>query len=134
MIDLLLAATVFLSAKSELPEYRGSHHTPAAEKFLECVAARESGWPNKNSWTSDGPYGSGAFQMILVTSRRAALAINAPEWAEKRAYLWPPYLQTEAAYWLLNPFPKKPGLEGRHHWSSDHAKRLLGKNIHDCGR
>ena len=133
MIDLLISAVIVMSAKSELPEYRGAHYSRSAETFLECVAKKESGWPHKSSWRSDGPHGSGAFQMIFATSKRAALAINVPEWAEKRAHLWPAYVQTEAAYWLVNPFPKKPGLEGKHHWDPKHAL-TMGWVVKDCGK
>ena len=129
--SLLLAASLYTGKGAELPEYRGAHYTPRAERVLRCIAARESGWPRKGSWTADGPYGSGAFQMIKKTSRRAAEAIGAPEWADKRAAEWPPYVQTEAAYWLLNPLAKKPGLEGLHHWSPAHAL-TIGKTVRGC--
>ena len=132
MIDaLLLATTLYTGKGAELPEYRGSHYTPRAERVLECIASRESGWPRKGSWEADGPYGSGAFQMIGSTSARAARAIGAPEWADKRAAKWPPYVQVEAAYWLLNPKPFTPGLEGLHHWSPRHAL-TIGKRVKGC--
>lgn len=131
MIEALLM-TVALSGKPELPEYRGAHYTPKAEKFLECVAARESGWPRKGAARADGPYGSGLFQMVKSTSRVYALKAGYPEWADKRAAEWPPYVQTEVAYVLLNPYPKKKGLEGKHHWSTDHTFAVLGKRGKEC--
>ena len=126
------AAPALADKPASLPEYRGAHYTKTAEAFLECVAHKESRWPAPSSWKSDGPYGSGAFQMIKATSARAAVAIGAPEWADKRAYLWPKYLQTEAAYWLANPLPKKPGLEGRHHWDPKHTMAVLGVKVKGC--
>lgn len=134
---VVLAASLYTGKGAELPEYRGSHYTARAERVLECVANRESGWPrnkkswNASSWRADGPYGSGAFQMIKSTSAHGARLAGYPEWADKRAYEWPPYVQTEVAYVLLNPYPKKPGLEGLHHWDPVHAL-TIGVVTRDC--
>ena len=130
--SLLLAATLYTGKGAELPEYRGSHYTPRAERVLECLAQRESGWPRKGSWVSDGPYGSGAFQFIATTWKIYATRAGYPEWADLRAHKAPPYVQTEVAYVAMNPFPKKPGLEGLHHWSTDHTFKLLGVRGNEC--
>ena len=132
--SLLLAATLYTGKGAELPEYRGSHYTPRAERVLECLAQRESGWPRKGSWVSDGPYCSGAFQFIATTWKIYATRAGYPEWADLRAHKAPPYVQTEVAYVAMNPFPKKPGLEGLHHWSTDHTFELLGVRGKECSQ
>lgn len=111
----------------ELPEYRGAHYTEQAESYLTCVALRES----SGRWKADGPYGSGAFQMIQPTFDHYADLAGYPEWVGKRAAEAPPYVQTEIAYVMVNPLAKKPGLEGRFHWSPKWA-RTIGKSIKDC--
>ena len=131
---LILAAVLALgspgtaaSSSFELPDYRGSHYTPKAEQFLTCVALRES----SGRWRADGPYGSGAFQMIGSTFDHWAEQAGYPEWVGHRAAEAPPYVQTEIAYVMVNPHPKRKGLEGKHHWSPKHAL-TIGKRIEAC--
>ena len=132
MIDaLLLTAALYTGKGAELPEYRGAHYTPRAERFLECVAARESSWPRKGSWTADGPYGSGAYQFTGRTWDVYAERAGYPEWVGERAASAPPYVQTEVAYVALNPYPRQRGLEGAHHWSPEHAL-TIGKTVRGC--
>lgn len=111
----------------ELPDYRGSHHTAKAEAFLTCVALRES----SGRWRANGRYGSGAFQFVQSTWDHYADRAGYPEWVGVRPYKAPAYVQTEVAYVAVNPYPKKPGLEGRGHWSPRHAL-TIGKRIKDC--
>ena len=110
-----------------LPEYRGSHYTEKAEEFLTRAALRES----SGRWKADGPWGSGAFQIIGSTWDHYAELAGYPEWVGKRPAEAPSYVQTEVAYVMVNPFPKKPGLEGAFHWSPKWA-RTVGKNVKDC--
>jgi len=121
------SATPAAGADFELADYRGAHYTPAAKAFLECAALRES----SGRWRADGPYGSGAFQIIGRTWAHYATLAGYPEWAGKRAATAPPYVQTEVAYVMVNPHPKRKGLEGRHHWSPRHAL-TIGKRIEAC--
>lgn len=128
MIEALALATVLAKGPDfELPDYRGTHYTQAAEEFLTCVALRES----SGSWRADGRYGSGAFQMIGSTWNHYAAQAGYPEWVGHRAAEAPPYVQTEVAYVMVNPYPKRKGLEGRHHWSPAHAL-TIGKRIRAC--
>ena len=48
-----LALVIAAGPSFDLPDYRGSHYTPAAAEFLTCVAERES----SGRWKADGPYG-----------------------------------------------------------------------------
>lgn len=121
------SATPAAGANFELPDYRGAHYTPTAERFLECAALRES----SGRWRADGPYGSGAFQIIGSTWDHYAKLAGYPEWIGKRAAQAPAYVQTEVAYLMVNPYPKRKGLEGRHHWSPKHAL-TIGKRIQAC--
>jgi hypothetical protein len=123
----LALAVAIAGGGFELPEYRGSHYTAAGEKFLTCVALRES----SGRWAADGPYGSGAFQMVQRTWDHYAARAGYPEWIGKRAAKAPAYVQTEVAFVMVNPFPKRKGLEGAHHWSPVHAL-TVGKRIKDC--
>ena len=132
MIDaLLLTAALYTGKGADLPEYRGAHYTPRAERVLECIAARESSWPRRGSWTADGPHGSGAWQFTSATWSVYAERAGYPEWADVRAAKAPPYVQTEVAYVALNPYPKRKGLEGLHHWSPVHAL-TVGKRVRGC--
>lgn len=123
----LALAVAITGTGFNLPDYRGSHYTPAAADFLECVALRES----SGRWTADGRYGSGAFQMVQTTWDHYAKRAGYPEWIGKRAAKAPPYVQTEVAFVMVNPHPKRKGLEGAHHWSPSHAL-TIGKRIEDC--
>ena len=127
MAAAALALVIAAGPSFDLPDYRGSHYTPAAAEFLTCAALRES----SGSWKADGPYGSGAFQITGETWNFYAKRAGYPEWVGKRAAKAPPYVQTEVAFVMVNPFPKKPGLEGKHHWSAVHAL-TVGKKIKDC--
>lgn len=121
------SATSAAGANFELADYRGSHYTPKAKAFLECAAMRES----SGRWTADGPHGSGAFQIVASTWAHYSRLAGYPEWSSKRASAAPPYVQTEVAYLMINPHPKRPGLEGRHHWSPRHAL-TVGKHVEAC--
>lgn len=128
MIESLLLATVLARGPEfELPAYRGQHYTPAAERFLTCVALRES----SGRWRADGRFGSGAFQIIGTTWNHYAKAAGYPEWVGRRAYQAPAYVQTHVAYVMVNPKPNRKGLHGRHHWSPRHAL-TIGKTVRDC--
>ena len=109
-------------------QYVGWHYEKKWEPYRKCIMARESG----GNYKVDGPYGSGAYQLVIATSDVAAKRAGYPEWVGTRAHKMPPYVQDELFWILANPFPKKPGLHGRHHWSSQHAKDLLGINVKDC--
>ena len=121
------SATPAAGANFELPDYRGAHYTPAAESFLQCAAMRES----SGRWRADGPHGSGAWQIIQPTWNHYADLAGYPEWVGQRAATAPPYVQTEVAYLMVNPHPKRKGLEGRHHWHPRHAL-TVGKRIEAC--
>lgn len=128
MIEALtLAAVLTRGPEFDLPEYRGSHYTKTAEEFLTCAALRES----SGRWRADGPWGSGAFQIIGSTWDYYAKRAGYPEWVGKRAAKAPAYVQTEVAYVMVNPYPKRRGLEGKHHWSPAHAL-TIGKRIEAC--
>ena len=129
MLEALLM-TVALAGKADFdpPEYRGAHYTKKAEQFLTCVAERESNF----RWQADGPYGSGIVQTIGVTWDHYAKRAGYPEWVGVRPAKAPKYVQWEIAFVMVNPYPKKPGLEGRHHWSTDHTFNLLGKRGKEC--
>lgn len=128
MIEALALATV-LAGKADFdpPEYRGYHYSKKAEQFLTCVAERESSF----RWRADGPYGSGIVQWIQPTWDTYAERAGYPEWVGVRPYKAPKYVQWSTAFVMLDPYPKKKGLEGRHHWSSRHALSI-GKKIKDC--
>jgi len=103
------------------------YYTKKAERFLRCVAWRES----SGRWTADGRYGSGAFQMVGSTSRSYAKKLGLDWYANHRAAEWPPGVQTAVAYAIVNAIPDKPGLEGAHHWSPSHAA-TIGASTYDC--
>lgn len=109
-------------------QYRGWHYERKWEPYRKCVMARESG----GNYKADGPYGSGAFQFIQSTFDEAMRRARKPEWVGVRPHKAPPYVQDEAFWLMANPYPKKPGLHGRHHWSSRWAKEILGVNVKDC--
>ncbi len=111
----------------QIPDYDGPHYTKRAEQFLRCAALRES----SGSFTADGPYGSGAWQVIQPTWDYYAKAAGFPQWVGKRAAKAPASVQTAVAYFIVNPLPNKPGLEGKHHWSPRHAL-TVGKVVEDC--
>ena len=116
----------------QLPECIGPcapYYTKRAERFLRCVAWRESSM----RWDVDGPYGSGAFQMIGSTSRTYAKKLGLDAYADHRAASWPPAVQTFVAYAMVNPLPDKPGLEGARHWSPEWAA-TIGASTYDCQR
>jgi hypothetical protein len=125
-----LAAAVLVAATGgnwAVPVYDGPHFTKRAEAFLTCAALRESG----GNWTSDGPYGSGAWQIIQPTWDFYAAAAGFPQWVGKRAAKAPPSVQTAVAYVIVNPLPQKPGLEGKHHWHPRHAL-TVGAVVRSC--
>lgn len=109
-------------------QYVGWHHEQKWEPYRKCVMARESG----GNYKADGPYGSGAYQFIQSTWDEAMRRARKPEWVGVRPHKAPPAYQDEAFFIMANPFPKKAGLHGRHHWSSRWAKEVLGVNVKDC--
>lgn len=109
-------------------QYRGWHYEKKWEPYRKCVMSRESG----GSYKTDGPYGSGAYQFIQSTFDEAMRRARKPEWVGVRPHKAPPYVQDEAFWIMANPYPKLPGLHGRHHWSSRWAKEVLGVNVKDC--
>jgi len=124
---LVMTAALMGQSDFDPPEYRGYHYSKKADKFLTCVAKRESNF----GWRKDGPYGSGIVQTIQSTWDVYAERADYPEWAGVRPYKAPKYVQWEIAFVMVDPYPKKKGLEGRHHWSSKHAL-TIGKKIKDC--
>lgn len=117
-------------SSKQLPACTGPcerYYTPKAERFLRCAAWRESSF----GWTLDGPYGSGAFQMIGSTSRQYAKKLGLDFYAGHRAAEWPRAVQTAVAYAMVNPLPDKPGLEGKQHWSPKWAT-TIGASTYDC--
>ena len=114
----------------QLPECTGPcapYYTKRAERVLRCIAWRESSM----RWDVDGPYGSGAWQMIGSTSRTYARKLGLNADASYRAASWPPAVQTFVAYAMLNADPDKPGLEGLRHWSPVWAT-TFGASTYDC--
>ena len=109
-------------------QYRGWHFEAKYEPFRRCILARESG----GNYRSDGPWGSGGFQFIQSTWDRAMKFADYPEWVGVRPYLAPVYVQEEAFWVTENPYPKKSGLRGAHHWSTDHTYAELGKRGVNC--
>lgn len=129
MIEAMVLATVLAAGKADFhpPEYRGYHYSKRAEKFLTCVAGRESGF----DWEADGPYGSGIVQTTARTWDHYAELAGYPEWVGVRPYKAPKYVQWEVAFVMVDPYPKRKGLEGAHHWSPRHAL-TIGKKVRDC--
>ena len=116
------------AAKLKDSQYRGWHYEKRWEKYRKCVMARESG----GNYKANGPYGSGSYQFIQSTWNTAMERANMPEWIGVRPHKAPPFVQ-DAAFWIMaNPYPKKPALHGRNHWSPRWAKETLGVNVHDC--
>ena len=109
-------------------QYVGWHYEKKWEPYRKCVMARESG----GNYKADGPYGSGAYQFIQSTWDEAMRRARKPEWVGVRPHKAPPYVADEAFWIMANPYPKLPGLHGRHHWSSRWAKEVLGVNVKDC--
>lgn len=109
------------------PDYRGYHYSQRAEKFLTCVAERESSF----GWRADGKYGSGLLQWVQPTWDHWVRKAGYPEWAGHRAAEAPKYVQWSTGFVMVDPFPKKKGLEGAHHWSPVHAL-TIGKRVKDC--
>ena len=108
-------------------QYRGFHYEKKWEPFRLCVAARESG----GNYKVDGPWGSGAYQFVQSSWNEAMKRANMPEWVGVRPHKAPPYVQDEAFWVMANPYPKKKGLHGKHHWSSAHAAKF-GFRTFDC--
>ena len=108
-------------------QYRGWHYEKRWEGYRKCVMARESG----GNYKANSRYGSGAYQFIQPTWDSAMKQVDKPEWIGVRAHKAPPYVQ-DSAFWIMaNPYPKKAGLHGRHHWSAAHAL-TIGAVVHDC--
>ncbi len=108
-------------------QYRGWHYEKKWEPYRKCVMARESG----GNYKVDGKWGSGAYQFIQSTWDQAMKQARKPEWIGVRPHKAPPYVQDEAFWILANVYPKKAGLHGRHHWSSEHAA-AFGFKTRDC--
>lgn len=108
-------------------QYRGWHYERKYEGFRKCVMARESG----GNYKSNGRWGSGGYQFVQSSWNTAMERANMPEWIGVRPHKAPPYVQ-DAAFWVMaNPYPKKKGLHGKHHWSSAHAASQ-GFRTFDC--
>lgn len=108
-------------------QYRGFHYEKKWEPFRLCVASRESG----GNYKVDGPWGSGAYQFVQSSWNEAMKRANMPEWIGVRPHKAPPYVQDEAFWVMANPYPKRKGLHGKHHWSSAHAAKF-GFKTFDC--
>ena len=108
--------------------YRGFHYEKRWEPYRKCVMARESG----GNYKANGNTGSGAYQFIQSTWDKAMERANMPEWIGVRPHKAPPAYQDEAFWIMANPYPKKAGLHGKHHWSPRWAKETLGVTVHDC--
>lgn len=117
MIDMILGAAV--EAATDIPDsqYRGDHYVKAAEPIRKCIMWRES----RGRYGAEGSGGSGAYQFIQTTWRQYTKAAGVAEWADVRPAQAPRYVQDKVFWYALNPFPKKRGLEGRHHWDPKHA-------------
>jgi hypothetical protein len=131
MLDSLIFAAVVAQGPNDLPDsqYRGAHYSNSErfERVRKCIMWRES----RGNYEADGPYGSGAYQFIQSTWKHYATEAGYPEWADKRASNAPRYVQDEVFAFVLNPFPKRPGFEGLHHWSAVHAL-TIGAKVRDC--
>ena len=109
-------------------QYRGWHYERKHEGFRKCVMARESG----GNYKANGNLGSGAYQFIQSSWNTAMERANMPEWIGVRPHKAPPFVQ-DAGFWVMaNPYPKKKGLHGRHHWSAAHAL-TIGAKVAECG-
>ncbi len=119
MLDSLIFAAVMATGPKDLPDsqYQGSHNpgTSRFEEVRKCIIWRES----RGNPKADGEYGSGLYQFV------------SPTWDHYAAKA-PIYVQDEIFAVTLNPFPKRPGFEGLHHWSAIHAASH-GFNVRDCG-
>lgn len=130
MIESIVLASVLAAGGSsnfDPPEYRGYHYSARAERFLTCVAERESNF----RWRADGPWGSGIMQWVQPTWDHYVERAGYPEWVGKRPNTAPRYVQWSTAFVMVDPYPKRKGLEGAHHWSPRHAL-TIGKRVKDC--
>jgi hypothetical protein len=107
--------------------YRGWHYDAKHEDFRKCILRRESG----SNFKSDGSGGSGAYQFIQSTWDAYVVKVD-PGYVGVRPNKAPPYLQEEMFWVVVNPYAKKPGLEGRHHWSAAHAHGAGFTGVKDC--
>jgi hypothetical protein len=115
------------ASKLKDSQYRGFHYEKKYEGFRKCVMARESG----GSYKIDGRWGSGAYQFVQTSWDTAMERAKMPEWIGVRPHKAPPYVQDHGFWIMANPYPKKKGLHGRHHWSSAHAAKF-GFKTYDC--
>lgn len=131
MLDSLVFAAVMATGPKDVPDsqYQGSHNpgTSRFEEIRKCIIWRES----RGNPKADGEYGSGLYQFISPTWDFYAEIAGYPEWVGKRAAKAPVYVQDEVFAVTLNPFPKRPGFEGLHHWSAVHAASH-GYKVRDC--
>lgn len=129
MIESIVLAAVLASGRADFdpPQYRGFHYSERAERFLTCVAGRESGF----DWEADGPHGSGIAQWVQPTWDHWVVVAGFPEWAGQRAAAAPKYVQWATAFVMVDPYPKRKGLEGAWHWSPRWAL-TVGKTVKDC--
>jgi hypothetical protein len=114
---------------SKIPDslYRGFHYEAKYEPFRKCVLRRESG----SNFKADGSGGSGGFQFIQSTWDNYVKRVDAG-YVGVRPHKAPPYLQEEIFWLAANPYPKKKGLAGRHHWSASHAHGAGYTSVKDC--
>ena len=75
--------------------------------------------------------GSGAYQFIQSTWDAYVVKVDAG-YVGVRPNKAPPYLQEEMFWVVANSRAKKPGLEGRHHWSASHAHGAGFTHVKDC--
>jgi hypothetical protein len=115
----------------EIPDslYRGWHYNKKYEPFRKCVLRRESG----SNFKAESPIGggSGAYQFIQSTWDHYVAKVD-PGYVGVRPNKAPPYLQEEVFWSVLNSHAKKPGMEGRHHWSASHAHGAGFTGVKDC--
>ncbi|MBL6833610.1 MAG: transglycosylase family protein [Candidatus Actinomarina sp.] len=107
--------------------YRGWHYSPKHEDFRKCILRRESG----ANFKADSSGGSGGYQFIQSTWDAYVVKVDAG-YVGVRPNKAPPYLQEEVFWMVVNPLAKKPGLEGRHHWSASHAHDAGYTGVKDC--
>lgn len=109
--------------------YRGWHYDKKYEPFRKCILKRESG----SNFKAESPIGggSGAYQFTQSTWDAYVVKVDAG-YVGVRPNKAPPYLQEEMFWVVANSRAKKPGLEGRHHWSASHAHGAGFTHVKDC--
>ena len=131
MFESLAFVAMAAAGPQDIPDsqYRGRHYVARFEPIRKCIYWRES----RGRWRADGRFGSGVAQWIQPTWNHYAKRAGYPEWVGKRPARAPRYVQDEIFWVMLNPFPKRKGLHGKHHWDPKHAL-TIGKVVKDCTR